>query len=243
MELFHNQVTREQGVLSPRMNHDSYGLHLMAENLKIPTVVLDFPSQKRFVDEVGKGYDFIGISFIVPNFLKARKMGQLIREVSPQTKIILGGHGTSIEDIERLIPCDFICRGEGIRYLRKLFNEDITAPLTHPVLFASFNKHILGVPVKQNAGMIMTGVGCSNGCRFCCTSHYFQKVYTPFFKTGREIYDICGQIEEQLGVKEFFILDENFLKRQLHHRYQYRSPAICFDPVHHGEKNGKPIGI
>ncbi len=60
MELFHNQVTREQGVFSPRMNHDSYGLHLMAENLTIPAVVLDFPSQQRFMDEIKKGYDYIG---------------------------------------------------------------------------------------------------------------------------------------------------------------------------------------
>ncbi len=228
MELFHNQVTREQGVFSPRMNHDSYGLHLMAENLTMPTVVLDFPSQKRFLEEVGKGYDYIGISFIVPNFLKARKMAQWVREISPETKIILGGHGTSIETIETLIPCDHVCRGEGIRFLRRLFNEE-EASLSHPILYASSNKHILGIPVKPNAGMIMTGVGCSNGCRFCCTSHYFQKVYTPFFRTGKEIYDVCVRIEKKLGVREFFILDENFLKSENRAR----------ELLHEMEKNGK----
>jgi len=229
MELFHNQVTREQGVFSPRMNHDSYGLHLMAENLTIPAAVLDFPSQQRFMDEIKKGYDYIGISFIVPNFLKARKMAQWIRETSPETKIVLGGHGTSIENIEKLIPCDHVCRGEGIRFLRRLLNEDENAPLTHPALYASFNKHILGVPVKPNAGMIMTGVGCSNGCRFCCTSHYFERVYTPFFKTGKEIYDVCVQIENKLGVQEFFILDENFLK----------SESRALELLHEMEKNNK----
>lgn len=36
----------------------------------MPTTVLDFPTLKRFKKELGKGYDYIGISFIVPNFKK-----------------------------------------------------------------------------------------------------------------------------------------------------------------------------
>ncbi|MDY6832259.1 MAG: radical SAM protein, partial [Thermodesulfobacteriota bacterium] len=116
MELFHNQVTREQGVFSLRINHQSGGLHLMAENVRVPTMVLDFPSQKRFRDEVKKGYDYIGISFIVPNFAKAKKMAEIIRHVSPKTKIILGGHGTSIGNIEDLISCDHVCRGDGVKF-------------------------------------------------------------------------------------------------------------------------------
>ena len=87
MELFHNQVTREQGVFSLRINHQSAGLHLIAENIRIPTMVLDFPSKKRFRDEVKKGYDYIGISFIVPNFVKAREMARMIRKLSPRTRI------------------------------------------------------------------------------------------------------------------------------------------------------------
>ena len=32
MELFHNQVTREQGIFSYRFNHGSQGLYFLAEN-------------------------------------------------------------------------------------------------------------------------------------------------------------------------------------------------------------------
>lgn len=229
MELFHNQVTREQGIFSFRINHQSAGLYLMAENISVPAVVLDFPSQKQFRQEVAKGYDYIGISFIVPNFSKARKMAQIIREVSPGTRIILGGHGTSIEHIDTLIPCDHVCRGDGVKFLRELFNEDTDAPIQHPMLYSAFNKHIMGVPLAQDGGVIMTGVGCTNGCRFCCTTHYFQKAYTPFLKTGREIYDVCARMEEELGVTDFFIMDENFLKT--HDR--------AHELVHELEKHGK----
>ncbi|MFQ5561240.1 MAG: cobalamin-dependent protein, partial [Nitrospinota bacterium] len=170
MELFHNQVTREQGVFSLRMNHPSFGLHLIAENLSIPAVVLDFPSKERFVEEIKKGYDYIGLSFIVPNFLKARHMSDLIRKHSPKTKIILGGHGTSIENIDKLISCDHICRGDGESFMRQLIGNDINAKINHPLLLSAFNKHFLGAPGAKNAGVIMTGVGCVNACRFCSTT-------------------------------------------------------------------------
>ena len=96
MELFHNQVTREQGIFSYRFNHGSQGLYFLAENIDIPTAVLDFPTLGRFKKELKKGYDYIGISFIIPNFKKAKRMTQAIRELSPKSKIILGGHGVNI---------------------------------------------------------------------------------------------------------------------------------------------------
>lgn len=98
MELFHNQVTREQGIFSYRFNHRSQGLYFLAENIDIPTTVLDFPNLKRFRHELRKGYDYIGISFIIPNFKKAKEMARLIRQLSPESKIILGGHGVSIPE-------------------------------------------------------------------------------------------------------------------------------------------------
>ncbi|MDZ7695680.1 MAG: hypothetical protein U5R49_01715 [Deltaproteobacteria bacterium] len=52
MELFHNQVTREQGIFSYRFNHGSQGLYFLAENIDMPTAVLDFPDFKRFKKEL-----------------------------------------------------------------------------------------------------------------------------------------------------------------------------------------------
>ena len=215
MEVLHNQVTREQGVFSMRFNQESYGLYLLAENLSIPTVVLDFPSKKRFISELKKGYDYIGISFILPNFKKARRMAQLIRHYSPHTRIILGGHGTSIENIREKIPSDYVCRGEGIRFLRELFDEDLKAPIKHPLRYSSFNRYILGVPVSNRMvpeGIIMAGVGCVNACPFCCTSHFFQKKYIPFIKTGKDFFELCREYEDKMGITDFFVLDENFFK-------------------------------
>jgi radical SAM superfamily enzyme YgiQ (UPF0313 family) len=213
MELFHNQVTREQGVFSYRFNHHSFGLYLMAENVDVPATVLDFPTQEEFRHEIRKGYDYVGISFIVPNVKKAKRMAEIIRQECPATKIILGGHGVSIADIEELIPHDYICHGDGVSFLRRLFGEKADRPVRHPLLHSSFNRKVMGVPLGLTSGVLMPGVGCPNKCRFCCTTHFFGD-YKPYLETGRAIFNVCREYEEKLGVTDFGVLDENFLKNR-----------------------------
>lgn len=214
MELYHNQVTREQGIFSLRYNHRSFGLYLMAENIKCPTVVLDFPTMNRFIREIRKGYDYVGISFITPNFAKTKKMAGLIRKHSPKTKIILGGHGTQIPDIETLIDCDYVARGEGVRWLRTFFHEQVDAPIKHPLIPSAENKRFMGIPLLGKSGILMPGVGCPNRCRFCCTTHNFKFEHIPFFQTGKELFDICMKMEKKFGCDDFFVMDENFLKNK-----------------------------
>jgi len=211
MELFHNQVTREQGIFSYRFNHSSHALTFLAENVDMPAAVLDFPTFKRFKKELKKNYDYIGISFIIPNFKKAQKMARTIREVSPGSKIILGGHGVSIPNIESMIDHDFICRGEGVYYLRKLFGEAVNKPIRHPLAYSSFNRQVMGAPWAPDSGILIPGVGCPNKCRFCATSHFFGD-YLPYLKTGRDIYDLCCRYEDEKNITDFGVLDENFLK-------------------------------
>ncbi|MBW1707478.1 MAG: radical SAM protein [Deltaproteobacteria bacterium] len=211
MELFHNQVTREQGIFSYRFNHGSQGLYFLAENIEMPTAVLDFPTFKRFKQELKKGYDYIGISFIIPNFKKAKEMARAIRELSPRSKIILGGHGVNIPNIELMIDHDFICRGEGVYFLRKLFSENVDKSIKHPLEYSSFNRQVMGAPWPPDSGILIPGVGCANKCPFCATSHFFGK-YIPYLKTGQDIFEVCCRYEDEKGITDFGVLDENFLK-------------------------------
>jgi len=213
-ELYHNQITREQGIFSLRYNHRSFGLYLIAENIKCPTVVLDFPSIERFIREIKKGYDYVGISFIATNFVKAKKMAELIRKHSPKTEVIIGGHGTHIPDVEKDIDCDHVARGEGISWFRKFFNEKADTTLKHPVIPSAENKKFMGIPLFSKSGILMPGVGCPNGCRFCSTSHYFNFEHLSFFPTGKELFDICVSMEKKFGCTDFFVMDENFLKNK-----------------------------
>lgn len=214
MELFNNQITREQGVHSPRANYWTFPLYFLAENLSaIPSTVLDFPTWKDYIRELKKGYTHVGISFIQQNVLKAKRMAEYIRQNYPQTKIILGGYGTMLPDLEDIVPSDEICRGEGVRWLREYFGENPDAPIKHPIMHGVSQKYLYGFrDVIDDSGVLFPGLGCTNGCFFCSTSNKFNNSYIPFLPTGESVFAVCKEAQEELGVEGFAILDENFLK-------------------------------
>ncbi len=215
MELFHNQVTKAQKDASFRFHHRSFGLYFIAANIDADTTVLDFPTQARFLKEIKKGYDVIGISFIAPNFIKAKKMAELAREHAPEAEIVLGGHGAAIEDIETLIPCDHVVKGEGIGWMRRYLGQDPDAPFVHPAIPSTERQSIYGVPVPgPTASILVPGVGCVNGCSFCSTSHFFGRTYTSFIDSGRQLFETARSIADKRGTDTFFIMDENFLKNK-----------------------------
>jgi len=216
MELYHNQVTKAQGPASFRFHHRSFGLYFIADNIDAEVTVLDFPSRSRFTREVERGgYDIVGISFIMPNFDKAREMARIVRENAPRTEIILGGHGAAIEGIEGLIDCDHVVKGEGIRWMREHLGQDPDAPIRHPTLPSAEWMSILGVPLNgKAASLLVPGVGCVNGCSFCSTSHFFGKSYTPFLDTGKALFETACRIADERGTDSFFVMDENFLKKR-----------------------------
>lgn len=213
MELFHNQVTKAQEMGSWRFQHRSFGLYFLAVNINADVTVLDFPTRKRFMRELKKGYDVVGISFITPNFVKAKEMARLTRQISPESTIVLGGHGAAIDGVEHLIDCDHVVKGEGIRWLRSFLGQDPDAPFVHPTLSIAERQAIFGVPFPgPGANLLVPGVGCVNGCKFCCTSHFFGRRYTAYLSTGKQVFDTAQRIADERGIDEFFIMDENFLK-------------------------------
>ena len=216
MELYHNQVTKAQGPASFRFHHRSFGLYFIAANIDAEVTILDFPSRKRFTREIEKGdYDMVGISFIMPNFEKAREMARIVREKAPHAEIILGGHGAAIEGVERLIDCDHVVKGEGIRWMRNHLGQDPDAPISHPALPSAEWMAILGVPLMGPASnLLVPGVGCVNGCNFCSTSHFFGKSYTPFLDTGKALFETACRVADERGTDSFFVMDENFLKNR-----------------------------
>ncbi len=218
MELFHNQVTRVQGVFSLRMFHPSLGLMLIKENIKAPCTLLDFPNLKRFIEEIkGKFYDIIGISAIVPNLGKVKKMCDLIRQYQPNAKIVVGGHIANMPELENRISVDHIVKGEGVQWFRKFLGENVDAPIKHPVTSSAFGARVLGIPLLSRPGdvaaALIPSVGCPMGCNFCATSHLFggKGKSFNFYETGDELYSVICDLEKKLNARSFFVMDENFL--------------------------------
>jgi radical SAM superfamily enzyme YgiQ (UPF0313 family) len=216
MELYHNQVTRVQGPFSLRMFHRSAGLMMIQANVNAPCTLLDFPTLDRFIEEIKtKTYDIIGISSILPNIGKVKKMCELIRKHVPDAKIIVGGHIANLADLDKLIDADFIVKGEGISWFRKYLGLNLKAPVKHPAIISGFGNRIFGInlPGKDTAATLIPSVGCPMGCNFCSTSHLFggKGKSVNFYETGDELFSVMLDIESKLNVRRFFIMDENFL--------------------------------
>jgi radical SAM superfamily enzyme YgiQ (UPF0313 family) len=208
-ELLYRQVTRAQGIFSPRTVNVFFGLDYIAENLDAPTVVLQYPSKREFIKELKKGYDYVGISFIMALMHKMKEMVALIRKYAPNSKIVLGGYGTVLKDDVLKPYADFICREEGVAYFRRLLGEpEIPMPYKHP-LIVSWLK-VFGWKVS-GTGKIFAGLGCPNGCDFCCTSHFFSRKHIKLLPTGRDIYNVVERYHDLDPSLVFLIIDEDFL--------------------------------
>ncbi len=218
MELYHNQVTREQGPFSLRMFHRSWGILMIQQNISAPTTVLDFPTRESFEAELmAHDYDIVGISSIIVNVGKVREMCRIVRRVSPGTAIVIGGHVAAIPGVEEMIDADHIVRGDGISWMRRFLGENESAPIRHPEIVSGFDARTLGIKLPQTKGntaaTIIPSVGCPMGCNFCTTSAFFggKGKYLNFYDTGDELFSVMSQMEHRLQVKSFFMMDENFL--------------------------------
>ena len=217
-ELYHNQVTREQGPFSLRMFHRSWGLMFIYHNISAPCTLLDFPTRDEFIHELKThDYDIVGISAIVVNVGKVREMCRLVRLHSPRSTIVVGGHVTSTPQIEQTIDADHIVRGEGVAWMRQYLGEDSSRPIAHPLIPSSFGFRVMGLPSPRGGGSpaatIVPSVGCPLGCNFCTTSAFFggKGRFVNFYQRGEDLFRVMCEAERALGVSSFFMMDENFL--------------------------------
>ena len=218
MELYQNQVTRVQGGFSLRMFHRSFGLMMIQTNLDAPCTLLDFPTLESFTEEIGKNaYDVIGIGAIIPNIGKVKKMCELVRRHQPAATIVIGGHISNKEGLDRIIDADLIVRGEGIRWFQRYLGQDDRKPIKHPLAISGFGGKMMGIDLGNRPGgtaaILIPSVGCPMGCNFCSTSALFggKGKSIHFYETGDELFQVMCDMEEKLKVKSFFTLDENFL--------------------------------
>lgn len=218
MELWHNQVTRVQGPFSLRMSHRSWGLMLIQANILAPCTLLDFPDMQRFIDQITTNeYDVIGISSIIPNVRKVRKMCELIREYAPGATIVVGGHIANLPELDELIDADHIVKGEGVSWMRRFLGETGNRPIVHPRILSGIGTRILGITQSTKPGEVaatlIPSVGCPVGCNFCSTSAMFggKGSCVNFYETGDELFQVMCDLERDLLVRSFFVMDENFL--------------------------------
>ena len=107
------------------MFHRSWGLMMIQANIQAPCMLLDFPTLDRFIEEIRTHqYDVVGISSIIPNVYKVKKMCELIRQYLPKATIVIGGHIANVPDLAQRVDADHFVRGEGVRWFRGFLGEN-----------------------------------------------------------------------------------------------------------------------
>jgi len=176
-----------------------YANHILAQNIKIPATLLEYPRWDNFTKEVDKGYATIGISSFPVHLDMVMKMCEYIRKASPETKILLGSYGAQAFDAQydeefKKKYVDHVVKGEGVKWLREYLGEDTNRPISQKLMPkcggapAFLNKYPRG-----GIGFQVTGLGCPGGCDFCSTTEmYGQKrieMLTPDeFVNNAELY-------------------------------------------------------
>ncbi|MGA2062522.1 MAG: cobalamin-dependent protein, partial [Thermoguttaceae bacterium] len=172
----------------------------------------------RFIEEIRtRQYDVIGITSIIPNMLKVKKMCELIRQYQPDAMIVIGGHIANVPDLGERIDADYIVKGEGVRWFRQYLGENVNQPVRHPMIMSGFGTRNVGISVQEQKGEVaatlIPSVGCPMGCNFCSTSAMFggKGNCVHFYQSGDELFDVMCQMEKHMHVRSFFVMDENFL--------------------------------
>ena len=218
MELYHNQVTRTQGAFSLRMFHRSWGIMLIQANIEAPCTLLDFPawtaSSRRFATNQ---YDVVGITAITAQSGQGEKMCELIRQHQPNATIVVGGHVANMPELGDRVDADYVVKGDGVAWFRRFLGEDVDRPIRHPAVVSGIGTRNMGVTLRDRPGdvaaTLIPSVGCPLGCNFCSTSAMFggKGKSVNFYQTGDELFDIMCQLERDMQVSSFFVMDENFL--------------------------------
>jgi haloalkane dehalogenase len=174
------RFSRADGIFCIISHSHHFANHVLAQNIKIPSVILEYPRWEDFIKEVKKGYSIIGISALPVHLESVLKMCTYIRENSPGTKILLGCYaGLALQAVYQnggwKKYVDEICHGEGVEFMRRLLGEDTNRPIQQKMMpkGGGSPRFITKFP-KGAIGFLVSGLGCPGSCDFCSSTALYD---------------------------------------------------------------------
>ena len=192
--------------------------HILAQNVDVPSVLLEYPRWEDFTAEVDKGYPLIGISAYPPHLDQVMKMGEYVRRRSPATKILLGSYGGQAfsaqyakEIQERYV--DYVVHGEGVRFLRGLLGEEPDRPITQKLMpKAGGSPAFITRFPKGAVAFLVSGLGCPGGCDFCATTALFDHKRIEMLSPEDLVEHIRLYHEHFPSVSQVFVIEEDHFR-------------------------------
>lgn len=227
IDFFYYRNTLGQRLFQLRSFQSWYSLHFLAQNLPVPSVVLENPTMRRFQEEVFHGdYQVVAIGFTVITMARVLQMVSWLRQACPGIEIVLGGYGTAVfKDADAAAALlqakvDAICYGEGIAFMRNYLQERWSIPGTtsedqedppHQD-FLEMKHCFFRTPIPLFKQIVVLGsLGCTFGCPFCATSSQFNRKRV-LVASARELFDVLlAQARKHPEVQSAIVYDEDFL--------------------------------
>ena len=180
-----------------RVRQRAFGLHLVAQNVRAPVMLVERPTREQFARLLEhERFDLVGISLCACELGRARDLARLVRLVQPSAVLMLGGPGAAVQGIEQVLDGDHVERGDGILAVRRLLQEDEEAPVRMPAIGAG----TLSTPVGlQEMALLVTGVAGEAGRR-------------RLFEDGDALFAEAQRLRAETGAETFLVPDEGFLR-------------------------------
>lgn len=209
--------------LNARYTHSSIGLRYLLANLKeLESVaeIIEFTINENIVDMaekiLNKKPKIIGIGVYIWNAKEVSELIETIKQVSPKTKIVLGGAEASHKPFRvNFDKADYIIQGEGEEAFYELCNSILNDNLPKEKIIKAklIDLREINLPyicysdedVKNRYIYVEASRGCPYLCEFCLSSIDERVRY----------FDIDKLLEEfellwQRGVRSFKFIDRTF---------------------------------
>lgn len=221
IDFFYYRNTYKQKMFQLRSFQSWHSLHFLAQNIAVPSVVLENATTKQFQKEIKHGeYQVLAIGFTILLTKKVLEMVEWVKQFDPSIEVILGGYGTAVfkesfdtsDQLKNL--CNHICYGDGVVFLNSLLSEkwgiSPKSKLTQDLLPAISSFYRTRIPIFKQI-VLTAGLGCVTGCSFCATSSQFNRHYISLFK-GKQLVDVLiEQARQHPDIQSAIIYDEDFL--------------------------------
>ena len=171
------RLTRGQSIFTMQEHAHAWPLHLIAQNIDSPSVVLEWPTWDGLVEELSTGtWDYVCVSFMNRDIDKLGEMSRLVRELQPNAQIVIGGYGVIClpddKEFDYAPDYDHICRIEGVAFMRELLGQRVHEPVECRLPQSGANLPWLQRRQRGSIGAVLASLGCTKRCPFCATSFY-----------------------------------------------------------------------
>jgi hypothetical protein len=210
------RLTRGQELFVLYQHTHCSPLHLLAQNLSEPSVVLENPTLADFERELAHDYAYVALSFDMLNSERLLEMADITRRCSPRSKIVVGGYGAiclpeTLQGAAWDGKFDEVCHGEGIAFMRRLLGEGPAREVHGRLPKEGSNVPWLSRRPVGTMGIILSGLGCTQRCPFCVTSASTGGAYVEVMNARQIAAAMRIYWEQSPFTNAVSIYDENFL--------------------------------